>query len=78
MRRTTIAVEDALLGELRERAARERRSMSGLVNDLLRSALRAKPTASREDTVRWQTYRSGGAFVDVNDREALAAVMEEP
>lgn len=76
MQRTTFNIEDDLLGKIRERAARERRSMGDLVNSLLRGALKA-PTKPDTPAVPWNTFSVGEVSVDINDRDALDAVMTD-
>lgn len=78
MQRTTISLEDALIEVLRLRAAREKRSLAAVVNDLLRLALRQSSGRQAADRPRWKTYRCGKALVDITDRDALYAVMDEP
>lgn len=77
MTRTTMALDDRLLEEIRLRAAEQGRSMSQVVNDLLRLGLRVTPEESQEGlSAAWRTFRCGEARVDVSDREALFAAME--
>lgn len=43
MRRTTLAIEDRLLRRLKEKAAREGRTLQETANDLLRQSLDMRP-----------------------------------
>ena len=76
--RTTIDIDDPVLKDLKNLQKRERKSLGRLVSDLLALALRQR--ASRTPAAagfRWSA-RPMGARVDLADREAIFAVMEEP
>ncbi|GMV42488.1 MAG: hypothetical protein AMXMBFR64_42040 [Myxococcales bacterium] len=78
MTRTTVALDDRLLEEIRLRAAEQGRSMSQVVNDLLRLGLRSAAAEPPEgSSVPWRTFRCGEVLVDVSDREALYAALED-
>jgi Arc/MetJ family transcription regulator len=65
--RTTVNIDDALLAEVRQRAASERRNIGAVINDALRENLarrQARPTPSgRESLV---TFRGNGVRPGVN------------
>jgi len=72
--KTTLNIDDGVMVRLRREAARTGRTMSELVETALRGLLQAKST-----TVELQplpSFTSGGALVDVADREALYRAME--
>jgi len=77
MQRTTVALEDGLMEEIRLRAARERRSVASVVNDVLRAGLGDEARPRPSGRPRWKVYRSGGPLVDMADRDAVWAAMEE-
>jgi len=60
--RTTLVLNDELLGEAKKRAADRRSSLSAIVNEALRVAFKGEP-ASREAREAYQmpTYRPSGA-----------------
>lgn len=69
--KTTLNIDDRVMQRLREEAARQGRTMSELVEAGLRRLLdefEEAPQRVREPLPLWQ---SGGALVDVSDREAL-------
>jgi len=71
--KTTLNIDDGVMVRLRREAARTGRTMSELVETALRGLLQAKST-----TVELQplpSFTSGGALVDVADREALYRAM---
>ncbi|MCU0623361.1 MAG: type II toxin-antitoxin system VapB family antitoxin [Gemmatimonadaceae bacterium] len=73
--KTTLNIDDTVMAGLRREAARTGRTMSDLVETALRQLLRR-----RNDTpplVPLPSFDSGGALVDVADRDALYRVMEE-
>ncbi len=78
LHRTTVLLEETLLRELRRRAAREGRTLSEVVNEALRRSLQARSRGRGRSRVAWKVFRCGKAYVDVWDRDALFAVMEEP
>jgi len=69
--KTTLNIDDSVMQRLREEAARQGRTMSELVEAGLRRVL-DEPEQNvdevREPLPQWQ---SGGALVDVADRDAL-------
>jgi hypothetical protein len=67
MPRTTLALDEDLLLELKKRAAKEKTSLTRLTNRLLRSALRQKGGEGSSKAV-WKTYRCGRPKVDICDR----------
>jgi len=73
--KTTLNIDDTVMAELKREAARQRRTMSELVETALRLLLQSPPVSS-EDLPPLPSFRSGGASVDVSDRDALYGVME--
>jgi predicted transcriptional regulator len=74
--KTTLNIDDSVMQRLREEAARRGRTMSELVEAGLRRVL-DEPEQDidqvREPLPQWH---SGGAFVDVADRDALHERMD--
>jgi hypothetical protein len=77
MARTTLAIDDALLRELRTRAAKEGRTLQDVVNESLRRGLRAP--ARRTYALKLHTT-SGGVRpgVDLCDRDRLFDLLDGP
>lgn len=73
--RTTIALDDDLLRQLKAEAARQGETLSKLVNDLLRQALmrRATPSGFRLELAGWEAETLPG--VDIMDRDKLFDLM---
>jgi hypothetical protein len=76
--KTTLNIDDSVMRRLREEAARRGTTMSELVEAGLRRILdedraQASPRRSLTPLPRWH---SGGARVDVADRDALYAAMD--
>ena len=72
--KTTLNIDDTVMAELKREAARQGRTMSDLVETALRLLLRSRP--KRGALPELPTFRSGGALVDISDREALYSAME--
>jgi hypothetical protein len=72
--KTTLNIDDTVMTALRREAARSGRTMSELVETALRQLLRRRPGTSELPPL--PCFDSGGALVDVADREALYRVME--
>lgn len=75
MARTTLAIDDVLLRELKTRAAREGRTVQQVANELLRRGMRAAPPRFK------LSLRGSGAKlkpgVDLADRDRLFDLMDE-
>lgn len=76
--RTTINLDDALLAEAKQVAARTGRSLGAVVEDALRQSLRQRHQASRR-AVELPVFGEGGTRpgVDLDDSAALLDVMEQ-
>jgi len=72
--KTTLNISDATMVKLKREAARQGRTMSELVESALRMLL-TKPKATAE-LPPLPEFRSGGARVDIANRDALYEVME--
>jgi Ribbon-helix-helix protein, copG family len=72
--KTTLDVDDTVMAELERAAARQGRTMSEMVEAALRLLLRSQ--RERGTIPALPTFRSGGAFVDIADRDALYQAME--
>ena len=73
--KTTLNIDDTVMTQLKQEAARQGRTMSELVEMALRILLQSQKRPTSLPTL--PTFKSGGAFVDVADREALFRAMEE-
>jgi hypothetical protein len=72
--KTTLTIDDSVMARLRRESARSGRTMSELVETALRRLLQAKPDAV--ELTPLPSFTSGGALVDIADREALYGAME--
>jgi len=75
--RTTIDLPDDLIEEAKQRAARERRSLSEVVGDAVRSSFSRAVAADRQP-VELPTFDGGGlqSGVELDDSAALLELME--
>ncbi|TMJ95477.1 MAG: ribbon-helix-helix protein, CopG family [Alphaproteobacteria bacterium] len=72
--KTTLNIDDTVMAELKREAARQGRTMSELVETALRLLLASQRKRGRLPAL--PKFRSGGALVDVADRDALYHAME--
>src|SRR5262245_36149238 len=72
--KTTLNIDDTVMAELKREAARQGRTMSELVESALRLMLRSHRKQAK--LVPLPTFHSGGALVDIADRDALYQAME--
>jgi hypothetical protein len=72
--KTTLNIDDTVMAQLKREAARQRRTMSELVETALRMLFQSSKKRGKLSPL--PTFRSGGALVDVADREALYQAME--
>ena len=72
--KTTLNIDEKVMADLKREAARQGRTMSELVESALRLSLRSQ--RKRQKVVALPTFQSGGALVDIADRDALYQAME--
>jgi hypothetical protein len=72
--KTTLNIDDTVMAELKREAARQGRTMSEMVETALRLLLRSP--RKRGSVPPLPSFRSGGALVDIADRDALYEAME--
>ena len=76
--KTTLNIDETVMQQLREEAARRKTTMSALVEAGLRRVLAGfAPTDDPHDILPLPTWRSGGFRADIANREELYRVMEE-
>ena len=75
--RTTVDIDDPILKDLKKIQEKEGKSLGRLISDLLAQAIgeRRSPKTSA-NPARWIS-KAMGARVDLADREALYAAMEQ-
>lgn len=75
MPRTTLKLDDDLLRRLKEKAAREGRTLQSVANDLLRRGLAERGSSEYSlDLETWSTETRPG--VDLFDRDTLFDLMD--
>jgi hypothetical protein len=76
--RTTIRLDDELLAEVKQVAARTNRTLTAVVEDALRQLLATQNELSRREPVRLTTFGKGGLLpgVDLDDSAELLSLME--
>lgn len=76
MPRTTLDLDRSVLSELRRRGRREGKSMGQVASELLARGL-AEGADRGEPELRWRSGRLGESLVDLEDKEAVRAVLDE-
>jgi Arc/MetJ family transcription regulator len=73
--RTTVTIDDELLRQAKEAAARQNRRLGDVIDDALRVLLAERPTTA--SAVRLTRYGRGGLQpgVDLEDKEAMADLL---
>ncbi len=72
--KTTLNIDDSVMERLRREAAWQGRTMSELVEAALRLLFQTR--RKRPELPTLPSFSSGGALVDVADRQALYEAME--
>jgi len=75
MTRTTLNLDPTVLKELRARSTRERTSIGELASQLLARELREE--AQSTPPFSWVSRDLGKPAVDLEDKEALGAVLDQ-
>lgn len=76
MTRTTIDIDASVLGELRARQRREGKTLGQLASELLATALHETGGEVEQQPFRWKSHHMGEPKVDLEDREALWAILD--
>ena len=77
--RTTIRLDDDLLVEVKQIAARSNKTLTSVIEDALREMLARQRKTEERTPVRLTTASGGGLQpgVDLDDSAALLSLMEE-
>lgn len=75
MARTTLDIEAPVLRELKARQQREGKTLGALVSELLSAALATAPP--EPGPFRWTAKAMGEPLIDLDDKDALWAVLDE-
>ncbi|MFM7143838.1 MAG: CopG family transcriptional regulator [Alphaproteobacteria bacterium] len=73
--KTTLIIEDGLMAKLKAEATRRGTTMSDVVDTALRNHFQTRKE-QESGLPPLPTFDSGGALVDVDDRDALYRAME--
>jgi hypothetical protein len=75
--RTTIDISAPVLRELKQRQRREGKTLGELASELLARALADEQDAD-EGPIQWQAQPMGEPRVDIEDKDAVWAVLDRP
>lgn len=76
MPRTTLDLDGSVLSELRSRARLEGKSMGQVASKLLARGM-AEGADRAAPELRWRSGKLGEPIVDLEDKEAVRAVLDE-
>lgn len=76
MPRTTLDIDASVLRELKKRQRREKKTLGGLVSELLARALAAEAVDEPLAPLRW-TAKPLGLKIDLEDKEALWRILDD-
>jgi len=76
--RTTLNIDEALLADFKQIAARSHRSLSAVIQDALRESLLRRPRETGVQRVELPTFGEGGTLpgVDLDDNLATRQRLE--
>lgn len=74
--KTTLVIDDTIFRRLKTEASREGTTISALVESALRIFFEKRRGGGKRKLPPLPTFDSGGALVDVADRDALYRAME--
>lgn len=76
--RTTIRIDDELLRQVKQLAARRGKSLNTVIEDALREVLACQQKSGKREPVRLLTFSGNGLLpgVDLDDTAALLDLME--
>lgn len=78
MARTTVDIDDPVLDDLKRLQRKQGKSLGRLISDLLTRALsQEKHPAPRQKTLQWISRNMGEPLVDLEDKDAVQAVLDE-
>jgi hypothetical protein len=76
--RTTVRIDDDLLRELKQRAQKEKTSMTTMINQVIRRGMKAPANPGiKARRFRQRTFDMGVPLVDLTKALALAAQLED-
>jgi hypothetical protein len=79
MPRTTIDLDPSVLRALRRKSQDQRKSMGQVASELLARSLRESETPSpAAEGFKWVTRHLGKPRVDLEDKEAVRAILDTP
>ncbi len=74
--KTTLVIDDSVMARLREEAARQRTTISALVEGALRTLLEPGPESAAPSLLPLPVFDGGELLVDIADREALYDLLD--
>lgn len=78
MARTTIDLDPSVLRQLKRRSRQERKSMGQIASELLARGLAQREVVGPARSPEWHGWDLGKPRIDLEDKEAVRAALEEP
>ena len=76
MARTTITIDTPLYRKIKDLSAKEHKTITRVISDLLQKALTLKSQGRKARPFKWHS-RNMGARIDYRDKEALYNVLDK-
>lgn len=76
MSRTTLDLDPSVLRDLRRRGRQERKSMGQVASELLAATLAGRQLEAPTPPLRWVSRDLGRPRIDLEDKEALRAILD--
>ena len=75
--RTTLDLDASVLKQLKRRGRREQKSLGRVASELLARCFELNDADQPAATFQWTSWHLGAPRVDLEDKEALRAALEE-
>lgn len=77
MKRTTVVLDDNLSRKIKDMAHKNHKTFKDTLIELLQFGLSIKNAKSKSMKFKLRTFKSGGTFVSIHDRNALQEQMDK-
>ncbi|MFB3737403.1 MAG: CopG family transcriptional regulator [Candidatus Velamenicoccus archaeovorus] len=77
MPRTTVNLDPSVLRALKRRAEEEGKSLGDVISEIVAPVLGRGATPARPPSLHWHSAPMGPPKVDLEDKEAVRAVLDE-
>lgn len=78
MARTTVDIDDSVLREAKKLAKAQGKTLGEVVSHLIAAGLGSGTSAQAPAPFHWHSQDMGRPLVDIEDKESLQRVLDEP